>query len=167
MGVRLPPGARTALKSRNPDPCTRVRIALYLTKMKRMRKKNQAAVAMARLSNEARTPEQRSAMARRAVQARWRKAKAPATSRPAWYAQIVFNGLDHPEIVRWSRDVNELREQARNEPLPEGDNETASMFVKLDYNPSRLRIVREFRPDTGAQLRALRVLLDADEGGQS
>jgi hypothetical protein len=134
--------------------------------MKRQRK-NRAAVALAKRGNELMTPEQRSERARRAVQARWRKGKPNAYPR-RWYMLVAFanDDPDHPEVLFWSRDKNEVRERART---PEHrDRATLIDFIDVDYDPRRFTVQPEFQPDADAQLKALHILLDTehDEGGR-
>ena len=141
-------------------------------------RKNPAAVSLGRKGGEARrnalTPEQRSASARHAVLSRYGKTKPPAR----WYgvvlipipedlhggmrkiAKILDDAHADPNVVLWTQDRDEARARARQENLAGRWAE----IVDVPYDPNRLSIQREYRPDPGAQVKGLRAVLD---GGQS
>jgi hypothetical protein len=122
--------------------------------------KNPAAVALALRSAKARlksmTPAQRSEQGRRAVQARWRKAKPPADAPTGrwWGLFIVDDDTDQPKVF-WSRNRDEVIARSR---LEEG-----GYIIDVDYDPTKFVIVREFAPDVGAQVNALSVLINTEE----
>jgi hypothetical protein len=131
------------------------------------KKKDPAAVALGRKGGKARlktlTQERRSAIARHANLVRYGKAKPPDAKPTRWWGLFSVPSDDgvHPsgeaELLDYSQDPAELLQRA---------TEVQSPIIKpLDYDPTKFTIVREFKPDEGAQLKALRVALDADEEG--
>jgi len=123
------------------------------------------------------TPEQRSASARHAVLTRYGKTKPPSNNK--WYGVVVvplpedfqMSALDKildasnasPNVILWTRDRDAARAEAREVNT---DDKTAGFaeVVEVDYDPTHLTLKREFKPDTEAQLRALKVISD---GGRS
>jgi hypothetical protein len=148
---------------------------------KRKDRKDAAAVRLGQKGGKARlltmTAEQRSASARNAVNARYNKSSA----QPKWFGVVVvplpenFSGgtpalakiLDEsnaqPNVILWSRDREKARARARE--VNTDDQTTGfAVLIEEDYDPARLTIQREFKPDAEAQLAALKVVIG--EGGQ-
>jgi hypothetical protein len=127
------------------------------------------------------TREQRSEMARQAVLTRWRKRKTKPDAKPAWYGLVELpdivdrfdsagkpKPLGEPELLKWSRDKEELYDQMRAmtaHPLPDRNLQ----IIELSYDPTRFTIQRDYKPDVAMQLKALRVVLDHpdEEDGRS
>jgi hypothetical protein len=124
--------------------------------------KNPAALAMSRLAAQALTPAQRIERARRAVAARWRKAKPPSAPQPdRWYGVFDVDG----ELLTYSRDKAELRRFYMAE-------ERSCLIEQLDYDPRVVVGAKEPKPlkfkferDAAAELKA-EALLEG-RGGQS
>jgi hypothetical protein len=143
------------------------------------KRKDPHAVAMGRKGGKARltkiSPERRSEIARHAVLTRYGKAKPTAAPQPGrWFGLValpvdyVWHGtahaskvLDeaihsHPEVLLWSQDRAVVVARSQQKDL----RDRTTIVIDLDYDPSRLTIQREFKPDVGAQLKALKSLLD-------
>lgn len=132
------------------------------------KKEQQTAASLGKRGGLARaknlTPEQRSASARHAVNARYGKNK-PVTEPPQsnkWYGLYDYADPNVPTLVESSRDKVELRKRARMEP------DRAWMIEELDYEPkNRIPISPKFEPDTAARLRALEDLQHLDATGKA
>lgn len=145
-----------------------------------MRKKRTPAAEFGRQGGLTRakrmTPEQRSAAARRAVNTRYGKTEP----KPIWYglvalpADYVWHGTEHAakvldeatsdtgKVVFWSQDKTEVIKKSQE---PDYVDRT-TIIIEQDWDPKSFRLVREYEPDTDAQLKGLRAVLDTD-GGQS
>lgn len=124
--------------------------------------KNRAAVVLGRMGAKARmkslTAEQRSEQGRRAVEARWRRAKPPTAPQPTrWWGLLVFDDPNKPKALMWSTDRAEIIARSRREDLAE----THKMIVDVEYDPTRFTLVREFKPDVAEQVKALNALAGA------
>ena len=153
---------------------------MAIRKKKKSPAKLPAAVAMAKRATDSLTPEQRTERARKAVNARWRKAKPPSEQKPdRWYelvalpADYVWRGAAHaaevlaevdanPEVILASHDRAEIVARSNQRDL----RDRTTLIIERDYNPKGFTIQREFKPDVGAQLKGLRAVLDTD-GGKS
>jgi hypothetical protein len=133
------------------------------------KRKDPHAVALAKKSAKSRltslTPQQRSEQARRAVQARWRKAKQPADAKPGlWWrlwafdTPVTLDNLNPPELVFYSRDEEEVHGWARKAKA-RGDDRIMGVD-STGERPRRdgLRITRRYEPDVGAQIDALQMI---------
>jgi hypothetical protein len=140
--------------------------------MKRKRK-NRAAVALAKRGNELMTPEQRSERARRAVQARWRKGKSPVTllKPKRWYGLFACNAtedkhgnitLHPPDLLFWAESRKEL--QQRRKTLQE-ERPMIMEIVEYDPRPSGLQIVDEYAGDESAHVAGLSIVDALPEPG--
>jgi hypothetical protein len=135
-----------------------------------MKKKNPAAVALglksARSRMKNKSAEQRQEQARAASQARWAKAKPKPAPEKFWCLSDITDP-DYPRVLFSSKDKNEVQ-QAQHRP--EFRDRVLSIGF-LEYDPSRIVIEREFKPDTKAQVKALNALLGAatvtEEGSPS
>jgi hypothetical protein len=136
-----------------------------------------AAVALGRLGGLRRaqttTPEQRSAQGRMAVASRRdRQPKGP------WFGLVVlpvgykWKGTRHAsavldeahantaEVLFWSQDRAEVKARSQQEDL----RDRITLIVSQEWNPCAFTIQREFKPDAGAQVAALRSLVDDERG---
>ncbi|MGD0869478.1 MAG: hypothetical protein ABSB88_08010 [Bryobacteraceae bacterium] len=145
----------------------------------RKRKKNAAAMALAKRSATKRyktmTDAERSEQGRRAAASRRdRQPKGPWYGLVALPADYVWHGAAHAakvldeahadsaNVVFWSRNRAEVVSRSQEDDLCD----RTTLIVEQDWDPHAFRIIREYRPDTERQLRALRTVLDS-EGGQS
>jgi hypothetical protein len=142
------------------------------------KKKDPAAVALGRKGGKARvaaqTPEQRSAAARHAINARWGKTQPP-DPKQRWYGLFECFADRAPKLLELSQDKAKLLDLDRT--LPQGARMIG--FVDLPLPTSapasrgkrsrtpRLVVQREFAPDPTAQTRALGILADVETGGDS
>ena len=127
--------------------------------VKKPKRKNAAAVALSKRQLQVCPPEERSARARSAVQARWNRAKAKSNPQSArWYGLFAIeDDPNHPQVLKWSRDRGEIQEASRKE----SQAGRAVMILDVDYDPTRFTMVREFRPDAAKQVEALKMLVNA------
>ncbi len=112
------------------------------------------------------TPKQRSEIARHAVNVRWAKKRGEQPAKPdQWYGLVELpdivdrfdasgklKPLGEPELLKWSRDKEELYGQMRAMtayPLPDRNLQ----IIELSYDPSRLMIKRDFKPSVDTQNR--------------
>jgi hypothetical protein len=123
-------------------------------------RKNAAAVALSKRQLEVCSPEDRSERARRAVQARWRKARgeAPAT----YWGLFLFrrpgrkfeeSDLDHPQLLFASSDKAAVVEYARTE------TRRPAIISPFDGPPPSFTVKRSFKPDLAKQTKALLTVL--------
>lgn len=125
--------------------------------MKKTRSKNRAAVALGRRSGIRLSPEQRSERGRRAVQARWRKAKAPSAKHPQrFWCFFARDDQGELQLLFSSRNKEEVIARSRT---PECRARLGFVdFVEHDPNPPGFTFVGEFKPETGAVVKALEQL---------
>lgn len=126
-----------------------------------MKRKNVNAVALGRRRKRNEPAPKRQQAARRAAEARWAKRNPKPTPEKFWVL-FAIEDPDHPEVLLSSPDKNEVK-AAQHKP------EFRDRWLHIDYleyDPRRLTIQREYKPDVERQLNALRVVLDVPvEGG--
>jgi hypothetical protein len=125
-------------------------------------RKNAAAVALSKRQLEVCSPEDRSERARRAVQARWRKARGEPEPLQFW-GLFLFSrkegtkfdpaDLDHPQLVFASRDKAAVVEYARTE------TRRPAIISPFDGPPPAFIVKRSFKPDLAKQTKALLTVL--------
>jgi hypothetical protein len=128
--------------------------------VKKPKRKNAAAVALSKRQLEVCPPEERSARARSAVQARWKKARGEEattywglfsiSTRPG--KALDKSDLDHPQLLFASKDRNAVIEYDRNHP-------GGAYIAPFDGPPPAFTVKRSFKPDLAKQTKALLAVL--------
>ena len=130
-----------------------------------MKRKNPAAVALSKRQMVTLTPEQRKERARRAVTARWQKAKGVQAT--TYWGLFLFrrpdankfdlSDLDHPQLLFASTDKAEVVARAKK------DQRRPAIISPFDGPPPTFGVKRTFKPDTTKQAKALLTVLGEDQ----